>query len=423
MILAVVRTHFARLKRDRAALVLSFIVPIVFFSVFASIFGGSRGATPRIRLIAVDEDRSENSRRFTAALNAEKGLNVLLSPGSNAGTADRPFDRATAEQAVRAGTAPVALIIPKGFGAAPIGFGPAEGRPKLLLLADSADLIAPQVVTGLLQKVSMTAMPDAMAQMGIDQVDRWGGQLTAEQRARLQENVRNLRKSSESADAGSASGSGVVAVEVRDVLGETKKNPTSALLASGLGVMFLLFSAAGAGGALIEEAESGTLDRILSTRVTMSRLLLGKLTYLSIVAVLQLTVMFVWGEMFFGLELHRHIPGFLIMTAVTAVAASSFGLLLAAVSRSRMQLVAISNLAILVMSALGGSMVPRYLLSEKVQKLGLITLNAWAIDGFVKVFWREEPLVNLWPQAAVLLAAAAALFAAARRVARRWDVA
>jgi ABC-2 type transport system permease protein len=423
MILAVVRTHFARLKRDRAALVLSFIVPIVFFSVFASIFGGARSATPRIRLIAVDEDRSENSRRFTAALKAEKGLNVLLSPGSNAGPADRPFDRATAEQAVRAGTAPVALIIPKGFGAAPISFGPAEGRPKLLLLADSSDLIAPQVVTGLLQKVSMTAMPDAMAQMGIDQVDRWGGQLTAEQRARLEENVRNLRKASESAGAGSASGSGVVAVEVRDVLGETKKNPTSALLASGLGVMFLLFSAAGAGGALIEEAESGTLDRILSTRVTMSRLLLGKLTYLSIVAVLQLTVMFVWGEMFFGLELHRHIPGFLIMTAVTALAASSFGLLLAAVSRSRMQLVAISNLAILVMSALGGSMVPRYLLSEKVQKLGLITLNAWAIDGFVKVFWREEPLVNLWPQAAVLLAAAAALFAAARRVARRWDVA
>jgi ABC-2 type transport system permease protein len=68
-------------------------------------------------------------------------------------------------------------------------------------------------------------------------------------------------------------------------------------------------------------------------------------------------------------------------------------------------------------------MVPRYLLSEKVQKLGLITLNAWAIDGFVKVFWREEPLINLWPQVGVLLAASAVLFALARRVARRWDVA
>ncbi len=423
MILAVVRTHFARLKRDRAALVLSFVVPVVFFSVFATIFGGARNATPRIRLVVVDEDRSENSRRFTAALGSEKGLNVLLSAATPAAPA-APFDRASAEQAVRAGTAPLALIIPKGFGSAPGGFGPEAGaRPRLLLLADTSDPIAPQVVTGLLQKVSLTAMPDAMAQMGIDQVDRWGGQLTAEQRARLDENVRNLRQSSRSAGAGSAAGSGVVAVDVRDVMGETKKNPTSALLASGLGVMFLLFSAAGAGGALIEEAESGTLDRILSTRVTMTRLLLGKLVYLSIVAVLQLTVMFVWGELFFGLELHRHLPGFLIMSAVTALAASCFGLLLAAVSRSRMQLVAISNLSILVMSALGGSMVPRYLLSESVQKLGLITLNAWAIDGFVKVFWREEPLVNLWPQAAFLLAAAAALFAAARRVARRWDVA
>ena len=426
MILAVVRTHFARLKRDRAALVLSFVVPVVFFTVFASIFGGARSATPRIRLIAVDEDGSENSRRFVAALKSEKGLNVLLSSGPNTGQADLPFDRASAEQAVRAGTAPLALIIPKGFGQAPVSFAPAEGRPNLLLLADSSDPIAPQVATGLLQKVSLTALPDAMAQMGIDQMDRWGGQLTAEQRSRLEENVKALRRSTESLGAaagqGSTSGSGVVAVEVRDVLGQTKKNPASAILASGLGVMFLLFSAAGAGGALIEEAESGTLDRILSTRVTMTRLLLGKLAYLSIVAVLQLTVMFVWGEMFFGLELHRHVPGFLVMSVVTALAASCFGLLLAAVSRTRMQLVAISNLSILVMSALGGSMVPRYLLSEKVQKLGLITLNAWAIDGFVKVFWRDEPLVNLWPQAAVLLAAAAALFAFARRVARRWDV-
>ena len=204
MILAVVRTHFARLKRDRAALVLSFIVPIVFFSVFASIFGGARNATPRIRLIVVDEDRSENSRRFTAALGSEKALNILLSPAPPADPAG-PFDRAGAEQAVRAGTAPLALILPKGFGSAPVGFGPATpGRPKLLLLADTSDPIAPQVVTGLIQKVSMTSMPDAMAQMGIDQVDRWGGGLTAEQRARLEENVRNLRQSSQSAGAGSA---------------------------------------------------------------------------------------------------------------------------------------------------------------------------------------------------------------------------
>ena len=425
MIFAVVRTHLARLRRDRAAFVLAFVVPIVFFSIFAGIFGGSRGSgTRRISVAVVDEDGSENSRRLFAALRAEKGLNVVARKPA-AGGSEAPFDRASAEAAVRAGSLPLALIIPRGFGQIPIRFGPSPTRPKLLLLADSSDPIGPQVVAGLLQGIAATAMPDVMAQTGVEELERWGGGLTPEQRARMDTSIRMLRDraASPGRPGSGASAAGLVDVEVKDILGETKKNPTSALLAAGLGVMFLLFSAAGAGGALIEEAESGTLDRILSTRVSMGRLLLGKVAYLSSVAVTQLVVMFVWGQIFFGLELHRHVSGFLIMTIVTAVACSCFGLVLAALSRSRMQLVALSNLLILAMSALGGSMIPRAMLSDTVQKMGLVTLNAWAIDGFMKVFWRDEPIVNLWPQVAVLLTASLLLFAAARRLARRWDVA
>jgi ABC-2 type transport system permease protein len=423
MILAVARTHLARLRRDRAAFVLSFVVPVVFFSVFAAIFGGpSRSTTRRIPVAVVDEDRSTNSGRFLEALRAEAGLSLRTTEEPAGLKAGPTLDRAGAERMVRAGEVSVALILPKGFGETPLRFDPSPDRPRLLILADTSDPVAPQVLTGLLQKVAMTAMPDVMAQAGIAQIDRWAGPLTAEQRAKLEENVRRLRETvgMETGTPRRDSG-GLVAVEVRDLLGETKKNPTSALLAAGLGVMFLLFSASGAGGALIEEAESGTLDRILATNVTMTELLLGKLLYLSGVAVTQLVVMFVWGELFFGVELYRHVPGFLIMTAVTAVAASSFGLVLAALSRSRIQLVAISNLSILVMSALGGSMVPRYFLSENIQRLGLVTLNAWAIDGFMKVFWREEPLSHLGPQVGVLLAASVVLFAGARRLARRWE--
>jgi ABC-2 type transport system permease protein len=306
-----------------------------------------------------------------------------------------------------------------------LGTSPAE-RPRLILFADSADPVAPPLLIGLLQKVVMTSMPDAMAQAGIGAMDRWAGGLTAQQRERLEEGIRKLR-SSAPAGSGAAPPSerspSLIDVDVQDILGQTKKNPTSAILAAGLGVMFLLFSAAGAGGALIEEAESGTLDRILSTRVSMTPLLIGKLLYLSTVAVVQLTVMFVWGEIFFGVELHQHAAGFLIMSVATALACSTFGLVLAAISRSRMQLVALSNLIILVMSAVGGSMVPRYFLSEKIQKIGLWTINAWAIDGFLKVFWREEPLSHLWPQVSVLLGASVLLFAAARRLARRWETA
>ena len=425
MIFAVFRTHLSRLRRDRAAFVLAFVVPIVFFSIFAAIFGGSRGGgTRRITLAVVDEDGSENSRRFVQALKAEKGLSIVTGQVPEGQRSESPFDRSTAEAAVRAGTVPAALIIPRGFGATPISFGPSSGRPKLELLADSADPVAAPVVSGLLQGVAATAMPDVMAQTGVEQLERWGGTLTPEQRSKMEENIRVLREGRAAKGAtGGAASAGLVDVEVRDILGQSKKNPTSALLAAGLGVMFLLFSAAGAGGALIEEAESGTLDRVLSTHVSMGRLLFGKVVYLSAVAVTQLTVMFVWGELFFGLELHRHLPGFFLMTIVTALASSCFGLVLAAMARSRMQLVALSNLLILAMSALGGSMVPRYLLSETVQKLGLVTINAWAIDGFMKVFWRDEPIAHLWPQVLVLLAASALLFAGARRLARRWDVA
>ena len=421
MILAVARTHFAKLKRDRAALVLSFVLPVVFFTVFATLFGGgssSRTATRRIALVVVDEDGSPNSRRFVQALKREQGLRIVEET-EDGGRKTPPADAAAAEAMVRAGDVPLALVVPKGFGASPIGFGPQTGGPTLRILADTSDPIAPEVLSGLLQKVAMTAMPDVMAERGIEQVDRWGGDLTPEQKAALQRNVDLLKRET---GAGPASGgAGLVNVEVRDVLGEKKKSPGVAVTAAGLGVMFLLFSAAGAGGALIEEVESGTLDRVLSTRVTMGQLLSGKLLYLTTVAVAQLTVMFVWGEIFFGLELHRHVPGFLVMAVVTAVAASAFGLVLAALSRTRMQLVALSNMVILVMSALGGSMYPRFLMSEGVQKAGLVTLNAWAIDGFMKVFWREEPLSALWPQVLFLAVAAAVLFGLARRLARRWE--
>jgi ABC-2 type transport system permease protein len=60
---------------------------------------------------------------------------------------------------------------------------------------------------------------------------------------------------------------------------------------------------------------------------------------------------------------------------------------------------------------------------ESMQKLGLVTINAWAIDGFTKVFWRDEPTSHLVPQVLVLVGAAIVFFAIARRMARRWEFA
>ena len=48
--LTLLRIGWMNLKRDRVAQALTFLLPIVFFSIFASVFGGQGGdSTPRIR--------------------------------------------------------------------------------------------------------------------------------------------------------------------------------------------------------------------------------------------------------------------------------------------------------------------------------------------------------------------------------------
>ena len=59
--------------------------------------------------------------------------------------------------------------------------------------------------------------------------------------------------------------------------------------------------------------------------------------------------------------------------------------MLAACAKSRGQLSGFSTILILTMSALGGSVFPRFLMSAGMQKVGLVTFNAWALDGYLKV--------------------------------------
>ena len=425
MIAAIVRTAMTSLRRDRGALSLSFILPVVFFSIFAVIFGGRRDTTPRITVLVVDEDHSRVSQRLVQGLEHEGSLVVKTRPEPVKQVEQPEYTAATAEAAVKAGAAPIAIVIPHGFGQNPIAFGPQDaGRPTIQLLEDSSDVVAPEMVRGLLQKVVMTSMPDLMAEQGSKYIDQLAGGLTREQRDQLDAGIHELRQQEESGgNASSSDSGGIVAITARPVVGENKNNPMVSFYAAAIGVMFLLFTASGAAGALLDEAESGTLDRILGSRVTMTSLMLGKLTYNALLAFAQLVLMFLWGWAVFRLDFWSHIPGFVVMGVSTAVAVGAFGMLLASLCHTRAQLGALSTLVILVMSSIGGSMFPRFLMPQAMQKAGLLTINAWAIDGFTKVFWRDEPISHLWPQALVLLVTAVVLFNIARRVARRWEFA
>src|SRR5213075_54601 len=187
--------------------------------------------------------------------------------------------------------------------------------------------IADQVVNGLLQKTIMTSMPDMMMAGGVDAVDKWSGGLSPAQRAAIQQNMDQYKAYQARPKTTKASTAELIKVTKTDIMGENKSNPVVALYAAGIGVMFLLFTASNAGGALLEENESGTLDRILTTRVNFTTLLLGKLGYLWTLGLMQLCVMFLWGALVFKLDLFHHVAGFFMMAIPTTFCTSAFGLL------------------------------------------------------------------------------------------------
>jgi ABC-2 type transport system permease protein len=390
-----VRISQISLSRDRVALAMVFVLPILFFSIFASVFGRqSMSGTSRVQVIVADEDHSDMSRYLIEALKADPGLRVRDSMRTLPGEARSPLvplERPRAEAVVRAGDVPIALVIPHGWGAT---FPNLNGLGmKVEVLSDPSDPIARHMVIGMLQRAGATVLRGGSGAAG-------GG----------------------GAADGDPNAGNLVATVVTDVVGDKSEGGKMiSFYAAGIAVMFILFSCAGGGGSLLDEQDSGTLERVLNTNVGMNGLLAGKWLHLTIMGIVQVTVMFLWGSLVFGLDLMNHLPGFFVMTTATAAAAASFGLVLATMSRTRQQLMGFANIIILTMSALGGSMFPRFLMSPTMQKIGLVTFNAWALDGYIKVFWREAPLTALVPQLAVLAGLTLVFLAAARSMARRWE--
>jgi ABC-type multidrug transport system permease subunit len=55
------------------------------------------------------------------------------------------------------------------------------------------------------------------------------------------------------------------------------------------------------------------------------------------------------------------------------------------------------------MSALGGSMIPLFIMPAILQKMAVLSINYWAIQGFYDLFWRQLPLAQIMPEMLVLV--------------------
>lgn len=445
MVWKVIEIHLRRLLHNRIEWLLTFVVPIAFFSIFALIFSRGVGGTPRVKVALIREASAnlevETGSTSLASLQCDQVIKTLreseglrLVQDSDENPA---LDRAAGEDLVRRGSATIAIVLNED-----------DEELSAELLNDASDQVASQVVSALVMRAMLMAKagpaqtshglsddgPAGLAGAGSSPSAETSDKADADETANVKQAAfaefvptaarENAGLGTDATESEAFAFKAPLAppeVTIVNVMGQDKSNPVISVYAAGIAVMFLLFGATSGGGVLLEERENQTLERLLSTQMTMDHLLLGKWFYLTMLGCVQVTVMFVWAQLVFGLDLLGNLDGFVMMTLVTSAAAASFGLFLATLCKTRGQLNGLSVVAVLTMSALGGSMVPRYVMSEGLRDAGLWTFNAWALDGYDKVFWRELPPSALQPQLTVLMATAFGLLVLARLLAIRWE--
>ena len=157
---------------------------------------------------------------------------------------------------------------------------------------------------------------------------------------------------------------------------------------AGTSVMMLLFSVAGIGESFLEEKQEGMLKKLLCSPMHPHNILFGKIIFTNIISTVQLLVMFVYAWLVCGLDIVHHLPSLVLMIIVTAYACSGFGILLASFAKSRRQVQALSTTIIMVMSAIGGSMIPIFVMPEIMQKIAVFSVNYWGIQGIYDIFWK-----------------------------------
>ena len=164
---------------------------------------------------------------------------------------------------------------------------------------------------------------------------------------------------------------------------------------AGTAILMLLFSVAGIGASLLEEKQEGMLKKLLCAPIQPNNILYGKMVYANIISIAQLLIMFVYAKLAFGLDIMHHLPSLVLMIIVTSYACSGFGVFLASFATSHQQVQTLSTLIVLVMSCIGGSMIPVFAMPEFMQKIAVFSINYWGVQGFFDIFWRLLPLTDI----------------------------
>ena len=395
---------------DKRALFFLTVTPIVIGAFFGYLFSGN-GSEKRVRIpvAIVDEDGSAISRGIFAGLKNDEALQASKS------------GRETAREAVQKGKITVGVVLPKGFGDASARalFGGAA-KPELELYYDPSHWGEMGMVRGLLTQHVMEAvsreafsgsagrkaLEDSMAAVGNST------SLGGEDKKSLSEMLQGIARWQDRQEAAKATGEKLPAGGMSVPFTTKEEAVTSGSGVryngyshsfAGMGLQFILFAAIDFGVAILLEKKQGLWKRFRSAPISRFTLLAGRAVSSATIALYCLAATFGVGMLVFGIRVHGSVVGFVGLCAASALMASTFGLMLAALGRTPNATRGIAILAVLLLVMLGGGWVPSFIFPAWMQTATLVIPTRWAVDGFDGVTWRGIGLLESLPAIGVLL--------------------
>ena len=353
---ALVRKDIAIFLRDRRALVVSVLTPIVVAAFFGFLFGGGGAGdtVSRVPVGVTDLDDSPLSKAVVESLARDESLATQLLPEESA------------QQLVKSGKLRAAVVIPKGFGASVPGalLGRMD-KPAVKLLYDPSQSIVRSVFAGIITQHVMREVTRPFS---------------------------------------SGNGMSIPFTLASQAVSTGPRYNGYAHSFAGMSVQFILFMGIDAGVALLLMRETGMWRRLRAAPLSRSMLLGSRVAATTLIAILILTVVYAVARVAFGVRIAGSFAGFAMIAVAFAVLAATTGLMIAAVGRSVAATRGVATFSILILVMLGGAWVPAFLFPEWLQNASKVLPTRWAVDGFDAMTWRGLPLDSAFAPVAVLLA-------------------
>ncbi len=398
-LLYTLKKEFRLITRDIHAVTVLFVMPAVFIMIMSLAMRDlfELHSSVSIDVLAVNRDAGKNAEAFVKAI---EGLRTFKFHRLS-----KDFTTDQIKERMLSGDTKFALIIREGLSAFIEREGGEKGEKPLELLVNPSVTVQTQMVLrGALEEKLAKLRRDAL-------VERLGDVLKAA-----------------GIDSKKLKADDVSPVEVRYAYrgGRSFKVPSAVQQSVPAWLVFsMFFIVIPISNTFISERGQGTFMRLKSMNVSRISLIVGKMVPYLFINAIQVLIMIAIGitvvPLFGGtaLTLGRSPGGLVLIAASVSFSAIALALLIASVARTTEQAPTIGGVLNIIFGALGGIMVPTFVMPRFMQELANLSPMAWGLEGFLDIFLRDGGVADVLPESLALVLFGAVMLALTVIILRR----